>query len=149
MQALCGGTVDACSLPYVMKYGHSDLLVGWINKEILSINLVDQKEKSVLHYAAEYGFDAVIEKLLAGGVNVNCCDVKNKTPLHYAAKNVKGAAVMMLLSCHNADVYAVDKKGHTPFHYTSRRKRIECDDADREKAIKSIRALLKSYYEKY
>ncbi len=115
---MCGGYVDDRSFSYVILYADDQILFDLIDKNILSAESATKDgKKSVLHYAAERGYDNVIEIALKKGAYPNCRDVLGKTPLHYAAKKEQLAAVRELLSSPDADVRLKDKKGRTAIDY--------------------------------
>jgi len=51
-----------------------------------------------LHYAAEGGYQAVAELLLANGALINAKDEDDLTPLHYAARSDQIKTIAMLVS---------------------------------------------------
>ena len=72
-------------------------------------------EKEQLHFAAQDGDLAQIERLIAQGRDVNALDSLGKTPLHLAAKGEHLDAVALLIE-HGADVNAHHEPviGETP-----------------------------------
>ncbi len=68
-----------------------------------------------LHAAADKGFLAVTEYLLANKADVNAKDRWGRTPLHIAAQNGHKKLCEMLLAA-GADVNAADNNGYTPLH---------------------------------
>ncbi len=117
---MCGGCVDDRAFPYVIFYADEQVLFDLIDKDILPVESATKDgKKSVLHYAAERGFDTVIKKALEKGAYVNGRDFYEKTPLHYAVKKENLEAVMELLNSADADVRLKDKKGKTAIDYNT------------------------------
>lgn len=76
---------------------------------------VFDNKKTPLHYAAFYGYPAIVEALISRGANVNAKDNSLFTPLHWAATEGHGDVISLLLK-NNADVNATNKEGKTPLH---------------------------------
>ncbi len=140
IKALCGGVIDARSLEYVMRYADIGLLIDLICDDVLPVKCVNKSGKSLLHYAAEYGHDQIIEILMDRGVCVNCIDAKRMTPLHYAVKNIQYDAVVMLLENKDINVQFHNKKGKTALYYASIRgvKLLNPEEYIDKKIIKKI-----------
>jgi ankyrin repeat protein len=60
----------------------------------------------------------IVRLLLAAGVPVDARDRTRRTALHYAAHSSSIDLVRELIIEHNADMFAVDKDGDTPFDWT-------------------------------
>ena len=58
---------------------------------------------------------AMVRLLLAAGVDVKARDESQKTALHDAATSLSRDMVRELILQHNANIFAVDKDGNTPF----------------------------------
>jgi hypothetical protein len=140
IKVLCGGVVDDRSLEYVMRYADIGLMINLICDDVLPVKCVNKSGKSLLHYAAEYGYDDVIEILIDRGVCVNCIDAKGMTPLHYAVKNIQYDAVMMLLESKDVNVRFSNKKGKTVLYYASIRgvKLLNPEEYIDKKIIKKV-----------
>ena len=54
--------------------------------------------KTILHWAAEFGFIDLIQELIAAKASVHIHDVYGETPLHYAAESGHLEAVMLLVN---------------------------------------------------
>lgn len=76
-------------------------------------NLVDEFNRSPLHFAVSIQHMGIIDALLAAGANVEIKDSKNNTPLHYAAGYGRVEAVRRLLEA-GADGSMKNENGKTP-----------------------------------
>jgi len=79
---------------------------------------VNNRGSTALHFAAEEGYLAVVQMLLAKHANVKKQNNGNVTPLHLAARNNHPAVIQLLLR-NDADINAVDSKNLTPLHYAA------------------------------
>jgi len=68
-----------------------------------------------LHLAAAFGYQDLVEFLLASQADIEAKTVAGKTPLHWAASEGRTNVVWFLLA-HHAQVNARDKYGNTPLH---------------------------------
>ncbi len=73
-----------------------------------------------LHYACEFGREAVVSLLLENGAKVNVEDIFGNTPLHVASKEGNEDIVALLLE-NGADVNAKSSYGWTPLHSASKK----------------------------
>lgn len=80
----------------------------------------DEKDRTVLSWAAERGFLKIVESSLAIGSQVDSEDDLKRTPLSYAAENGHIDVVRILMQ-HNAQPLAVDSERRTPLSYASQR----------------------------
>lgn len=76
-------------------------------------SIVDEKENSLLHIAAEYDRMAIMRWLILEGVDIERANERGETPLHVAAKEGNKRCVSMLLSF-DANTTARDQKNYTP-----------------------------------
>ncbi|KAI0891119.1 ankyrin repeat-containing domain protein [Annulohypoxylon nitens] len=53
--------------------------------------------KTILHWAAEFGFTDLIQELISANANISIQDVYGETPLHYAAESGHMRAVEILV----------------------------------------------------
>ena len=74
---------------------------------------------TALHFAANYGKEAVAAQLLQAGASVSAVNDYGSTPLHFAARNGKSSIANLLLQA-NASPTAVNKYGDTPAQYAKR-----------------------------
>ncbi|KAH7305140.1 ankyrin repeat-containing domain protein [Rhexocercosporidium sp. MPI-PUGE-AT-0058] len=73
---------------------------------------------SALHYAAAYGWTAIIQSLLERGEDANALDTEGCLPLHVAARWEKSEACKFLLD-HTANINLVTKTSMTVLHWAS------------------------------
>ena len=90
------------------------------------VEATDASKKSALHVAAQGGYDALVDYLIAEKFKVNGRDKQLKTPLHKACEGSHENTVHSLIT-NGADVYAKDFKynicqlrGETPLHIVVR-----------------------------
>jgi ankyrin repeat protein len=72
--------------------------------------------KNLLHKAAEYGSEDIVQRCLDLGANVHAEDEHYKTALHYAAEYGHLVVVKMLVKA-GSDIEALDCKKFTPLAY--------------------------------
>lgn len=77
------------------------------------VNHIDEKGRTLLHFAAKKGEYEAIELLCKSNANVNSLDRKGHTPLHFAAKKGDIEAVKLLCKF-GANIDQKDTKGFTP-----------------------------------
>jgi ankyrin repeat protein len=78
-------------------------------------NLRDEHGDSPLHILITLNRDgAMVKTLLEGGANASIRNIDGKTPLYLAVEENKPDYIPLLLS-YNADIFAADNKGLTPF----------------------------------
>lgn len=70
------------------KDGNVRLLNSCLEANRKWLNLLDDKEMSPMHYAAQCNRQEIIEKLLDAGADVNIRGKENITPLHVASRLV-------------------------------------------------------------
>lgn len=81
-------------------------------------NMQPANDKTPLHLAAEKGFTAIVESLLAHKADPNVTEGSARTPLHVAIIYDHGAVAQLLLA-NKAEVNAKDNQGETPLHYAA------------------------------
>lgn len=89
-------------------------------KTELSTRRAATKHQTALHWAAEWGYRAIAQKLIEDGANLNARDGSRRTPLHVAAES-GAATVVELLITTGANVHARDEDKSTPLHLAARR----------------------------
>ena len=91
----------------------------WGESNMQGIAFINQQssgsERTALHMAAERGYRAVVDILLAAGAAVDAATTKGETPLHLAAeKNLVAIAEVLLAA--GAAIEATTSEGKTPLH---------------------------------
>jgi len=81
---------------------------------------------TVLHAAAVYGLDYVMEELLRQGLTVDMLDSENATPLMLAAACGNTNILHRLLAHRDIDVHRVDREGNTALWYATCRGQVQC-----------------------
>jgi ankyrin repeat protein len=82
-----------------------------------SADIRDKRERTVLHWAAEYGNREVVRMLVEKGLAktiVNLIDKEHDSALHRAARNGYKIIIEELVQC-GADILLKNMKGHTAF----------------------------------
>lgn len=75
-------------------------------------------KKTLLHIAAQYGYQNVVNALIKKGANFDVKDESGHTPLHFAAYNGYIDIVNALLEA-GAEFNVMDGLGYTPLHYAA------------------------------
>lgn len=88
-------------------------------KRFVYLHKTDDRGRTALIWAAEGGYEAVVQLLLEKGANVNAKEDREKTALHRAAWGGHEAVVQLLLE-KGADVNAKDRYGSTVLHMAAR-----------------------------
>ena len=78
------------------------------------VNAKNSSGQTSLHVAAHYGYNRLMELLLANEAAVDARDKVGRTPLHDMARRCARIDVAELLLANGADVNATDKMGTTP-----------------------------------
>lgn len=81
--------------------------------ELENIKTEDGMDDTLLHWAAYFGCNNVVNYLLSQGFNVNERNYEERTPLHEAAIRNKSLVVIELLG-NGANINAKDCEGDTP-----------------------------------
>eukprot|EP00730_Choanoeca_flexa_P003693 TRINITY_DN11476_c1_g2_i5.p2 TRINITY_DN11476_c1_g2~~TRINITY_DN11476_c1_g2_i5.p2 ORF type:complete len:343 (+),score=36.87 TRINITY_DN11476_c1_g2_i5:1246-2274(+) len=82
------------------------------------INKIDQRQRTLLHWAARYGLLAMVRLLVTRGANVNGEAKDQSRPLHLACGNGHHAVASLLLA-HGAEVNARTRHHTTALHTAS------------------------------
>ena len=100
-------------------------IVRFLLERGANVHAATQSGRTVLMAACDYGQLEIMRLLLAAGAGVHALDRDRKNALHCAASSQSSftmgttaesaAVVRELILQHNADMFAVDKKGNTPF----------------------------------
>lgn len=88
-------------------------IVSWsMEKEKADVDTIDNKHRSVLMIASNYGYTEIVSILLENDAYVNAMDIKGKTALIHASCKGRTTIVSMLLD-KGADMNMRDHKGRT------------------------------------
>ena len=98
--------------------GHEDV-VRFLFYCGANIFATDCNCKTTLMHACRTGNLDIVRLILAAGVDTQATDACQHTALHFAARNHSIEAVRELILHHNANMFARDKSGNTPFDATS------------------------------
>ena len=78
--------------------------------------LITDDESTTLMLSCSFGtYPEIVRRLLAAGVDVDARDICQHTALHIAAKNAFIEVVRELVVEQNANIFALDENGKTPF----------------------------------
>ena len=98
--------------------GHEDVVRFLLNCGA-NVFATDCNCKTTLMHACRTGNLDIVRLILAAGVDTQATDACQHTALHFAARNHSIEAVRELILHHNANMFARDKSGNTPFDATS------------------------------
>lgn len=79
------------------------------------VNAVNNKGKTVLHYASRNDQPEIVSLLLENGASVNVVDKLGRTPLYFAVSRDSEKPVELLVK-NKANVNIAEKHGKTPLH---------------------------------
>jgi ankyrin repeat protein len=82
-------------------------------KQGVDVQATDKDNKTLLHWAAEYGHLNVCEELIQQNAKIDAVNDSRNTPLQNAAQYGQTKIVKLLLE-HGADIHAQNKEGNTP-----------------------------------
>ena len=100
-------------------FGLSKLMLALL-KSGHNLGLKDSHGRAPLSLAAESGYEAVVELLLAqDGVDLDSKDNDGRTPLSWAARSGHAAVVQMLLAKDGVDLDSKDNDGQTPLSWAA------------------------------
>ncbi|KAK3944600.1 ankyrin repeat domain-containing protein 17 [Diplogelasinospora grovesii] len=117
---------DNATLLHVMSmYGVSGVVTAIITKAdqtATDIDTRDNKKRTPLSYAAQYGHLAVAKLLLdTEKVDIDSKDTNGQTPLSWAAEHGQEAVTKVLLDTGKVDIDAKDDQGLTPLSWAALR----------------------------
>ena len=78
----------------------------------VNVNAKDNKGRTPLHRAIDYGYHSIVEALLAAGASVSVKDDIGQTPLHMASGDITANVLLEA----GAEVNAKSNSGWTPLH---------------------------------
>ncbi len=84
-----------------------------------TIAATDGSGNTALHYAAEWGLESAVQKLLEKGADPNARNANGETPIFSAAEN-DNTNILSLLAKEGADISIRDHLGSTPLHIAVR-----------------------------
>lgn len=93
--------------------GHLDRVRQLVSANRGNLTAKNEKGMTLLHSAAAFGHQAIVEFLITNGADLNVINNKKQTPLHLAAARGQ-IAVAELLATRGANVNAFDDSGLTP-----------------------------------
>jgi ankyrin repeat-rich membrane spanning protein len=107
--------------PLIVAAHHSDivrfLLDRGANVYVTARNGITTLMKACQSFAAD---PEIVRMLIAAGVNVEARNLFQRTALHLAAEYGRIEAMRELILQHNANLFAVDRNGETPFDLACR-----------------------------
>lgn len=106
------------ALHLAAEYGNANIVHLLMKKSTASIDSIDRKGKSPLHYAVRGGNQELLAALLAAGADINLRDSLGNTALNTAATCGTLDTVQLLLG-HGADIELADIDGSTPLASTA------------------------------
>lgn len=116
-KAVVGSTADSKllrrQLDFTRSSGDPKVVARLLDRSPALANAAFADRSRPMHHAAMWGYDRIIELLLARGAEVNVRDRTGTTPLHWAAVNGHRRACELLLAA-GAEVNALDGEGRTP-----------------------------------
>ncbi|XP_066507255.1 receptor-interacting serine/threonine-protein kinase 4 [Hoplias malabaricus] len=86
-----------------------------LSRKSTNVNAKDEDQYTALHFAAQYGDEALTRLLLDRGATMNEADAQGRTPIHVACHHGRENVVRVLLS-RSADAHAKGKDEWTALH---------------------------------
>ena len=102
-------------LLYAVENGHVDLVRFLLDRGANVHGTPQGARTTLMVVCQETGNLDILRLLLAAGSNVEARDAFQQTALHHAASSRNVEAVRALILQHNANMFAVDNTGNTPF----------------------------------
>ena len=88
----------------------------WVNTNRSLLNVRDECNNTLFHYAALHGHLDIIRMLINFGCDASIKGWRGWTPLHFACKGGHSNVVQMLLSKRSYNLMSVDDNGNLPIH---------------------------------
>ena len=88
-----------------------------------NIDMLDNQERTPLHYAVQSGAIAMVQKFIAQGSNINAQDSEGETPLHHAV--LSGSIKMVEFLLKKGAICTANNNGNTPIHIATSLGRID------------------------
>ncbi|TRY68412.1 hypothetical protein TCAL_04100 [Tigriopus californicus] len=113
-----------------IKHGHLDCVQWLVRNTNLREWIHSQNgERSLLHYAAKYGKNEIVnwlsEEMVRGDISVNQVDVAGLTPMHLSAREGHLATLSALLH-HGAQIDAKSDMSLSPYDFARISKKRDC-----------------------
>ena len=112
---------------------------------MLNIDIVDQYDNTLLHYAVFFERSNVIPMILHKGAYVNCRNSEKETPLHYAVRGAHCDSVIELLKHPDINIRALNGLGKTADFYAYRPRTLYPMSTNKTSRMKLIREMFKNY----
>lgn len=127
------------------------LVINYLLKLGVDINIQDYDRKTALHWAVYYNHYDTVEYLLLENASVDIVDKDKNYPLHYGALKGLYGVVRVLLEFGSKDqIHAKNNKNETPYSYVLPNSDVnnnsQCDIIILEAAKSNIYILFKKYF---
>jgi len=109
-----------------IQRGRNSEVISFLENVPNCIKVTNSSGETVLHQAATYNNEKLVNLFIKRGVDINVRDINGFTPLHSAASTdgrrdgFGSARTMKALIANGANVNAIDLEGKTPLHYAAR-----------------------------
>ncbi|EAY11168.1 hypothetical protein TVAG_498620 [Trichomonas vaginalis G3] len=104
-----------------------NVITTLVDLGLTNISEVDRFNKTPLHYAAEYGYPAIVD-YLSSRIDINARDYLGKTALHYAAANKYFEVVNLLASNPKIQLDLLDNRQKTAIMCACEGGSVRCVD---------------------
>ena len=102
-------------LHFAIEYRQFDIAHFLMDRGANALAIIEDEWTTLMH-ACHHGADLrLVRRLLAAGVPVDACGEYQRTAMHYAANRGNIDVMQELIIEHNANIFAVDEDGKTPF----------------------------------
>nr|XP_022319766.1 transient receptor potential cation channel subfamily A member 1-like isoform X2 [Crassostrea virginica] len=103
------------AIHWAVKNAHLEVLSFLLQKSGIDImEAIDDKEQTIMHYAAKLGNTAILEALIRQQCTLDTRDMKGRTPFHVAAENDNSVALETLYHASDSELNEQDSEGQTP-----------------------------------
>lgn len=106
---------DQTLLWIAVNLKHVELCDVLVNAAGVNVNAEDRHGRTILHFAAWYGFFELCKAMIVRKVKVNKTNKEKETALHFAAENEHLDVCRALIEA-GAIVDSLDEDGATPLH---------------------------------
>lgn len=132
-----GPAVNMPALHAAVLTGDKQEVVKILAQQGTSIEVVDSRGLTALHWAAFMGFYDIARSLIEQGAKVDCIDNNDWTPLHYAAERGHYSLVTYLVDKAGAHKEAKTKLGATAWWIAEDRRILAFLDGEESETAKS------------